>query len=273
MRRRPHSSQKQPPPRSAVCVYRGGPQAEFMTRRLAAPALALIAVFSAVPLASAESTVVDRVSISKTERIRFSPQGTIRLNGSFGDLNIEGWDRPEVEITVVKATKRNYKGRERDAAVKRLDRIRVVTGHPSTAELTISTILPSRTLARLRRGRTDVNLEYQIRAPHSAHFIIHHGTGEVVLIDLSGEVEATAHVGDIVLMLPQKESYAIDAKSNFGTVWSDFAGDTHSRHLVGRQFLEKAQSSAHRIYLRIGVGGITIKETTTPPEGAAVRGL
>lgn len=65
--------------------------------------------------------------ISTTERVNFAAGGIIRLTGSFGDLNVEGWDRPEVEITVIKSTPHYYKTQEQQATMRRLGLIRVVT--------------------------------------------------------------------------------------------------------------------------------------------------
>src|SRR5579871_2708912 len=49
-----------------------------------------------LPLASAGQPA----DSPKTERVSFEPGGLIRIDGSDGTLNVEGWDRPEVEVTV-----------------------------------------------------------------------------------------------------------------------------------------------------------------------------
>jgi hypothetical protein len=45
-----------------------------------------------------------------------------------------------------------------------------------------------------------------------------------------------------------------------GTVSSDVPGATRVKHLVGKQFIRAADASSHRISLRTGFGGITLKE-------------
>ena len=103
--------------------------------------------------------------------------------------------------------------------------------------------------------------------------VIHHIGGYVLVNHVSGEIEATCRRGDIVLMLPDAGPYSVDAKTKFGTILSDFEGDAHGQHLVGERFASANQASARRIYLRMGLGGITIKglpaiSEVTAPVGA-----
>ena len=198
--------------------------------------LSLLAI--ALPLSAA-----DRVS--STERMSFAPGGTIHLNDSYGYLTVEGWDQPEVEITVIKSTDDK----------QRLTGLRVVAEKRSESELVISTP---------RKGRRGVNVEYLIHAPREAKLVIHHDGVYVLVSNMSGEIEATNRKGDIVLMLPNSSSYSIDAKSKMGTVASDFAGKAHVRYFIGERFAGADANSTHRIFLRVGFGGITIKEV--PPE-------
>ena len=54
--------------------------------------------------------------VTSTERVNFLPGGTIRLNNSYGYLTVEGWDEPEVEITVTKSTDRFYEPEQKEKA-------------------------------------------------------------------------------------------------------------------------------------------------------------
>ena len=40
---------------------------------------------------------------SATQRLDLAANGTLRIDGSFGELTVEGWDRPEVEVTTIRA--------------------------------------------------------------------------------------------------------------------------------------------------------------------------
>ena len=62
------------------------------------------------------------VEVSHTERVNFAPGGLIHVLHSFGNLNVEGWDRSEVEITVVKSRERYYGPKEREEALQQIGR-------------------------------------------------------------------------------------------------------------------------------------------------------
>jgi hypothetical protein len=211
-----------------------------------------------LPLSGAEQ----RVEKTKTERVSFEPGGIIRVNGSYGSLNVEGWDRPEVEITVVKSTQQYYGPRQREKAGTRLERAHISTDRVSGTELVIST-----------HQDRQISVDYEIRVPRASRLDIHHGTGQVLVANITGDIEATGHRGDILLMLPDTAAYSIDAKTKVGVVTSDFAGDLHKRrYLLGERFA--SPSASHRIYLRVSFGGITIKsvpQEAEPPVTASAK--
>jgi len=201
-----------------------------------------------VPLSAAEQ----RVEVTKTERINFAPGGIIRVNGSYGSLNVEGWDRSEVEITVVKSTQKYYGPKQRENAGANLERARISTERVSATELAIST-----------HQDRKISVDYEIRVPRDSRLEIHHGTGQLLVANVTGDIQATGHRGDILLMLPDTAAYSIDAKTKVGVVTSDFAGDLHRRgYLLGERFA--GPPASHRLYLRVSLGGITIK--SVPPE-------
>ena len=201
-----------------------------------------------LPLSGAEQ----RVEGTKTERISFAHGGIIRVNGSYGTLNVEGWDRPEVEITLVKSTQKYYGPKQRENAASLLERAQISTQRVSDTELAIST-----------HQDRKIPVDYEIRVPGDSRLQIRHGTGQVLVANITGDIEATGHRGDILLMLLDTAAYSIDAKTKVGVVTSDFAGDLHRRrYLLGERFA--GPPGSHRIYLRMGFGGITIK--SVPPE-------
>jgi hypothetical protein len=206
-----------------------------------------------LPLYGAEQ----RVEVTKTERVNFAPGGIIRVNGSYGTLNVEGWDRPEVEIAVVKSTQQYYETKQRENAATRLERVRITTERVSDTELAIST-----------HQDRKISVDYEIRVPRDSRLEIHHGSGQVLVANVTGDIQATGHRGDLLLMLPDTGAYSIDAKTKVGVVTSDFAGDLHRRgYLLGERF--SSPCATHRVYLRMGFGGITIKSVSPEAEPPA----
>src|SRR5271154_1980328 len=56
-----------------------------------------------LPLAAGDlSTRI--VTVSETKTLDAAPAGTLHLQNSRGEVTIEGWDQPRVEITVIKST-------------------------------------------------------------------------------------------------------------------------------------------------------------------------
>lgn len=45
-----------------------------------------------------------------------------------------------------------------------------------------------------------------------------------------------------------------------GTVISELPGKAHVKYFIGEQFTGADANSSHKIFLRVGFGGITIKE-------------
>ena len=198
---------------------------------------------------------------NQTERFDFAPGGTIRFMGSHGDLNIVGWDRPEVEVTVNKSSKRLYAQKDVDAAKKRLDLITVKAVRKSAGELEVRTAFPSRTLKRLARGKSDLMMEYQIHVPRQSHIVAAQDIGAITISGVAGDMEAHVGKGDIVVVMDGPESYAVDAKSRFGGVASDAGGEGTGK--FGHRQLAFAPAGAkYKLHLRTGIGSITVKQTT-----------
>jgi hypothetical protein len=193
---------------------------------------------------------------TKTEQFDFPQGGVLHLNNSDGELTIQGWDRPDVEITTIKA-KHVYLSDDRNAAV--LARIQVTT-ETGGNELVVNTRFP-------RHRHFD--LEYRIRAPRNASVVIDHNGGEVNIDNLTGDIRVKVHNGAINLRLPEENNYSIDAKTGTGSVVSDFPGRWHRRLWPLGQRYEEIKSAPHRLYLRLGYGDIAIRKIRRPPYALA----
>ncbi len=220
---------------------------------------ALIFLFGLGLLLTANDQVRQKIQVTKTEHADLSDSGTLHLKNSTGEVTIEAWDQPGVEITTIKSTKLAYPaaGEAHDRAAHDLDAVQVAVTN-QTDGLTISTTFPrgTRFLPRPSVGSRDFDLEYRIKAPKGVKIIAEHDAGEIHIVNMTGDVRATTNQGTITLQLPASGAYSIDAKSRIGSVTSDFPGTT-TRHHLGHAFAEPAQAS-HNLYLRTGYGDIII---------------
>jgi hypothetical protein len=248
-----------------------------MTFGVAAVLTGLCLVGTVLPLPGAdgpqENAPKQLFEVTRVERVAFQPGGTIRLDHSYGYLTVEGWDEPEVEITVTKSTNHFDEPDRKQKAEQRFGRVGVVTERRSDKELVTSTTLPARKgVRRLMVIRSlppsrqrGVTLEYKVHVPRDSRLVVHHDNGYVWVSDVTGDIEVDSHTGDMIVMLPDPGPYSIDARTRMGRVSSDFAGKTGSQLLLGSHFTYASQATSRRVHLRMGRGSITVKKG--PPSG------
>jgi hypothetical protein len=226
----------------------------------------LTVVFGVSCLLFAGEELTQKIQVVHTEHADFPSGGLLRLKNSFGELTVEGWDRPDVEITTVKSTKAAYGAQDRERVSRELDKVRVTVEHQSEG-LVITTDFPRHRglpLESLWRA-TDFDLEYHIKAPVNAKLAVDHGAGAVYVDNLTSDIHVTVRNGGITLLLPQGAGYNVDAKSDFGGVTSGFPGNEKRRPwLVGHQLVQRT-AAAPTLYLRAGFGDITILRMQQPP--------
>ena len=211
--------------------------------------------------------------VKSTERVNIQPGDVIRVENSYGNLTVEGWDEPEVEVTVTKTTDRFYEPGQKEEAARRFEQIRVTTERHSDKEVTILTTYPVRknlfgSMKRVLIKRPDklgVTVEYKILAPRDSKLIVRHDHGYIWVSDFTQDIDVSSHTGDMIMMLPDTGSYSIDARTRTGSVSSDLAGRAQNEFLVGSRFAYSAQNPTRRVHLRVGCGSITIK--SSPPSG------
>lgn len=203
------------------------------------------------------------VQTSHTDTVNFAPGGTIRINNADGNLNIEAWDEPKVEVTIVKSMGWDYESSAE--ATHRLDAVKVAVDRKSDTEVAIDA---SRTrthnrVAHMLHIGSEAVVSWHIRVPRNSHLVISHADGYIGITGVTGDIEATNSRGDILLMLPNLAQYSIDAHTKVGVITSDLNGTKHQRHLSGEEFTRGDKSQAHKLNLHMGFGGITIKELPT----------
>ncbi len=218
-----------------------------------------LSLAAVAPLLPAQQGAQQRMEPPHSERMNFAPGGTVRIDEPHGDVYVEGWDQPEVEVTIVKSMPYEYKRKHPEEVSKQLDGVGVVTERKSASEVTISTV-------RHGRANTDaVIIEYEIHVPRDSKLTIHRATGAVFVLGLTSDIEVECRRGDIQVMLRDTSGYSIDAATRLGTVLSDFEGATkRRRYRFGESYTAASAQPSPRIHLRMGFGGITIK--AVPPE-------
>ncbi|HVY94447.1 MAG TPA: hypothetical protein VHA14_16915 [Bryobacteraceae bacterium] len=189
----------------------------------------------------------------RTETMDFAPGGTIRIDRADGYMSIEAWDQARVEIITSETAKAQIK-----------------TSHPSASELVITTDLnhhPNLAKRVLHVG-IHADADYVIRVPRNSHLVVTHANGYVGITGVAGDIEANNRRGDIVLMLPDLAKCDIDARTKVGLVTSDVNGRTSNHWITGETYASGKDQPRH-LKLRMGFGGITIKEMPAEAIGPA----
>jgi len=224
-----------------------------MTRRLT-----LLALLCSC-LLLADGAAKPKVQATNTERMDFPTGGLLRLKNSAGEVQIQGWDSPQIEITTIKSTQDFYAPDEQSKGAALLDQVKVVTERQNQ-EIVVTTTFPRYKWRSLNPGiHLAVDLLYLIKVPSNARLDIAHGEGDVHVAEVTGDIHATVRAGTITLSLAPEAHYDIDARSRVGSVFSDFPGNERTRlWFFNHQFAEHPSGAAEKLYLRIGFGDIVL---------------
>lgn len=213
----------------------------------------LLTVFSTVLLAGClplfGGAPLPRMDAVTTDKVDFAPGGTIRIEASVGELNVEGWDEPSVEVTVTRYTW----DANAERAKRELDRVQVGKPVVSGKELTLTT---------KHSKVSGIYVDYRIRVPRDSKLVIRHDVGDVIVYDVAGDIDASARVGGIAVQVPASEHYVVDAKNKaLGDIYSDLSGKRRETWvLMGDSLESNPQGATRHLRLRVGVGGITIQK-------------
>jgi hypothetical protein len=222
-----------------------------------------IAIVLGLPLLADDPSKAP-LSATHTDTFKVPTAGAIRIKNSVGEVDIDGWDRPEVEVTVVRSSEHFYDAAERAGAQRSLESAQIKAVQDGNEVIISTAYLPWNGAHALSRRR-GIGISYRIKAPHASKLIVDHNSGGVNISDISGDIHATVINGQITLSLAAAGQYAIDSQCKLGDVYSDFEGDYHRRHLLGKEFVHQSPTPATNLYLRARYGDIMILKLHIPP--------
>ena len=213
-----------------------------------------LSLFVFVSFASAQSVEKKRVSVTTTERVSFANRVSVYLKDTFGEISVEGWERDEVEIQLTRGTQKDYELTAHAKEQRWLEKIKIVATKDGAGGLLIET-------KNMPFMKNNFTLEYKIKVPQTIFLKVKHSLGEVRIANIIGDIEATCRIGEIVLNLPEKERYDVDARAKIGEVESEFGGQYNRQKLLGAKLTDEAkQSEPHKVYLRVGIGEVNVKK-------------
>ncbi len=245
----------------------------------------MLAIALALPAAPADLSR-QIVTLSDTKTLDVAGAGaawsTLRFENSRGGVSVEGWDKPQVEITIVKSTTGLFDPKQHDEATRWFDAVHIAS-EPTNGAIVISTDIP-------KHDRERVHVDYVVKAPRGMKIEVgHHAEGDVSFSGMLGDIDVTTRHGQITIDAPEDARYSIDAHSRFGDVYSDFEGQGRRRHLFHHDFNAAvaagttaggapggdssgaATGAEHKLLLRAEIGDIVILKNPPIPVEATIN--
>lgn len=215
--------------------------------------LCVLSLFVFTSFASAQTVEKQRVYVTTTERIPFNNGVSVHLKDTFGEVQVEGWERNEVEIELKRGTQKKYSASEEAKEKRRLEKVKLAMTN-NNGDLVIET-------QNMPFMKNNFSLEYKVKVPQAIFLKVKHGIGEVHIKNMLSDIEATVRIGELAVEMPENVPFDLDARSKIGEVESDFEGKYNRPKVLGAKMVgETKHSEPHKLYLRVGIGEVDVRK-------------
>lgn len=167
----------------------------------------ILFIVAATGMMARQVPVLEPAEIVDTQQTLISSGGILEVKESHGNVNIIGWEQPQIEVTVTKSTSRRFSREDIDQAIAELDRIVVTTDHVGDNRVVIRTQLPSRSgYINTRRGKSRFKLQYTIKVPKQTKIIVTQDAGQVSVKNVTSAVEVNTCPGGLTIGTPRRRA-------------------------------------------------------------------
>jgi hypothetical protein len=213
-----------------------------------------LAAFVSALSAQPQSSAKQRVYVTTTERIPFANGVSVHLKDTFGEVEVEGWERNEVEIELTRGTQKQYAASEAAREKRRLEKVKLVLTNDHAGGLVIAT-------KNMPFMKNNFSLGYKVKVPQTVFLKVKHGIGEVRIKNMLADIEATVRIGELAVEVSESLRFDLDARTKIGEVASEFGGQYNRPKLLGAKMMDETnRSEPHKLYLRVGIGEVTVKK-------------
>lgn len=191
---------------------------------------------------------------SKTFRysVRMFSFGTLVIDARVGDIQVEGWDEPRLEIAAEKVVQ----AKDAEKAQTLYDRVQVAL-EGKDKQVTLRTLYPPRRLWRPFHGESKLSVNFQIHMPYDANLVLKCVDGDVRVNGLAGRQEIHVNYGDVEINVPSiYRLRSLNARSVLGYVQSDLHGEDSAG--FGRKIVFWNSDGDQDISVRVRMGGVYI---------------
>ena len=174
----------------------------------------------ALSVAFAPALRAEEFSQVSHQSARLFSSGTLVIDSRVGDLHIDGWDEPRVEIEVEKVVRTST-----EAKAKPLYALIQVRLEGGDKEVRLTTIYPSRKLWRPFRDESRLSINLRIRMPFDSNLKLKCVDGDVRIAGITGREELRVNYGDVEIDVPHVyDLRSLQAHAWLGYIQSDLSG-------------------------------------------------
>ncbi len=186
--------------------------------------------------------------------VRMFSYGLLTIDARMGDIQIEGWDNPRLEIEAEKVVQAGS-----EAKAKPLYERLKISLQGQDKNVLLRTIYPPRRLWRPFRGESKLSVNFRIHMPYDANLRLKCVDGDVRVRGLVGHQMIRVNYGDVEVDVPDVYGLrSLQARSFLGYVQSDLhAGESDSAGFL-RTLSFWNQHGAQDISIRVRMGGVYI---------------
>jgi len=146
--------------------------------------------------------------------------GTLTLETRTGDIRIEAWDEPRLEVEAEKVVRAKS-----EAKAKRLYPKIQVSLEGQDKDVFLHTLYPPRRPWRLFRGESKLSINLRIKMPYDANLVVRCVDGDVTVSGLTAREQLRVNYGDVEIDLPSAwDLRSLNAHAWLGYVQSDLQG-------------------------------------------------
>lgn len=191
----------------------------------------------------------DEFSQISHQSIRLFSFGTLTVDTRMGDIRIEGWDNPRVEIEAEKVVR----AKSAEKASPLYDRMKIqIEG--ADQQIVLRTIYPSRRIWRPFRDESRLSVNYRIYMPYDANLTLKCVDGDVRVRGIVGRQLLRVNYGDVEVDVPSiYRLRSLRAHSWLGYVQSDIHGEDSAG--FGQRISFWNPKGDQDIVIRVRLGG------------------
>lgn len=176
------------------------------------------------------------------------PRGTLYIDTRIGNIRVEGWEEPGVDIEAEKVVNAGSEAKAR----RLFEQIRIELKE-NGEELFLRTLYPPRRPWRLFRGATKLSANFRIRMPYQANLTLRCIDGDVTIRGVGGQQDVRVSYGDVEVTVPSVERLRLlSARSFLGYAQSDLHGENEAGFGRGVSFWNPQGEQEIRVRVRMG---------------------